>query len=101
MIQALVKRQLRRPQNGPNPAGRELCPCTHSLRARGSPLGDNRFYKPLSVQTYVAIAGDVTRLLQPPEVVPAFVVRLQVRVVQAVVLCPEEAAVGISQVKMA
>lgn len=66
-----------------------------------SELRGNRLYQPNDVQTYVAIAGDVTFSLQPLDVVSAFVVRLQVRVVQAVVLCAQLATVGISQVKIA
>jgi len=91
----------RLPQNSPKPCGSELLFCTRSLCARGTPLGGNRCDQPDNVQTYFVIAGDVTRCLQPPQVVFALVVRAQVWVMQAVVLCAHQVTVGISQVKIA
>lgn len=75
------------PRKSPNPAGGELLLCVRRLCAQGTPRGGNRFSQPSDAQTYFAIAGDVTLFLQPPEVVFAFVVRLQMRVMEAVVLC--------------
>ena len=52
------------------------------------------------VQTYFALTADVTLSLQPPQVVLAFVVGPQVRVMQAVVFRAQEAAVWISQIEI-
>lgn len=56
--------------------------------ALGSPLDEGCFYQP-GVQTYFAVAGDVTLSLQPLQVALAFVVGPQMRVMQAVVFCAQ------------
>jgi len=71
------------PRTARSLAGAELLLCTRSLCAWGTPLEGNRFDQPDNVQTYFAIAGDVTHCLQPPQVVFALVVRTQVWVTQA------------------
>ena len=67
--------------------------------ALGTPLDEGCFYQP-DIQTYFAVTGDVTLSLQPPQVVLAFVVGPQMRVMQAVVFCAQQAAVWISQIEI-
>ena len=67
--------------------------------ALGTPLDEDSLHQP-HVQTYFALTADVTLSLQPPQVVLAFVVGPQVRVMQAVVFCAQEAAVWISQIEI-
>lgn len=68
--------------------------------ALGTPLDEDCFYQP-DAQTYSAVAGDVTLSLQPLQVVLAFVVGPQMRVMQAVVVGAQQAAVWISQIEIA
>lgn len=68
--------------------------------ALGTPLDEDCFYQP-DTQTYSAVTGDVTLSLQPLQVVLAFVVGPQMRVMQAVVVGAQQAAVWISQIEIA
>ena len=67
--------------------------------ALGSLLEEGCFYQP-HVQTYFVVTGDVTLSLQPLQVVLALVVGPQVRVMQALVFCAQQAAVRISQIEI-